>query len=298
MKTTFEVKVPLNNSRRRVAAKTLLASAAVFLFSSDQSLASEKVYSFGVVPQQSATRLAQVWVPFLEALGRETGMKLVFTTAKDIPTFEACLAAKAYDFAYMNPYHYTVVHETAGYQAFAHQAEKKLTGLLVTRADSPIEDLKDLNKAEIAFPSPAAFGASVLPKAELKAQNVDFEPRYVKSHDSVYRAVALGLVPAGGGVVRTFGNIPQDLREQLRVFYKTGQYTPHAFASSPAVDPVDRGHVADAMLAMRNDGVLKPLGMSGFVSADDSSWDDIRALNLTSGQTEIATVGEQTCHSN
>ena len=198
-------KVPLKNLRISVLLACLLQSGAAFFILQGQAIAEAKVYSFGVVPQQSATRLAQVWIPFLEELERVSGHKLKFTTAKDIPTFEACLKAKAYDFAYMNPYHYTVFHETAGYEAFAHQSDKRLKGILVARKDSDIDDLSQLNNRTLAFPSPAAFGASVIPRAELSAKNITVEPSYVKSHDSVYRSVALGLFPAGGGVKRTFG---------------------------------------------------------------------------------------------
>ncbi|GAB4522601.1 MAG: phosphate/phosphite/phosphonate ABC transporter substrate-binding protein [Roseibium sp.] len=284
-------------SLKNLRTCTLLLGASAFFISGDRPVSAETVYSFAVVPQQSATRLAQVWVPFLKRLEQETGLKFKFTTAKDIPTFEACLSSKAYDFAYMNPYHYTVMHEVAGYEAFAHQAGRKLKGILVTRTDSAIKSLSDLNGDTIAFPSPAAFGASVIPRAELAARGVRFEPAYVKSHDSVYRAVALGVFPAGGGVRRTFGNIPNDLKSQLRVFYETEAYTSHAFAAAPSVASQVREKVAEAMVAMADKSVLGPLGMSGFVRAGNEAWDDVRDLNLTAGQTEIASEGEETCHS-
>ena len=172
---------------------------------------------FGIVPQQSASRLAEVWVPFLDYLSRTSGARVVFATAKDIPTFEACLVSGAYDVAYMNPYHYTVFHEAPGYTAFARQKKKRLRGLVVARKDSGVEDLRDLRGQAVAFPSPAAFGASVIPRAEMRSAGIAIRPLYVKSHDSVYRAVAAGLMTAGGGVLRTFGNIDPEIREQLRI---------------------------------------------------------------------------------
>jgi len=289
--------VPMNNSRSSVMLALLLHGGAVFSLINAQPVNAETVYTFGVVPQQSATRLAQVWVPFLDELSKSSGYTFKFVTAKDIPTFEACLTTKAYDFAYMNPYHYTVYHENPGYEAFAHQADKKLKGILVARADSGINDLDQLNNQKLAFPSPAAFGASVVPRAELAARDIEFEPSYVKSHDSVYRGVALGLFPAGGGVGRTFGNIPEDLRSQLKIFYKTDSYTPHAFTASPDVSADVRDTVKSAFLEMQNAEVLKPMGMSGFVPASNNDWDDVRALNLSSNQTEIVSAGGNPCHS-
>jgi len=95
-----------------------------------------KEYTFGIVPQQSAKKLARVWTPILQHLSQETGMKIKFSTAKDIPTFEKRLAEGEYDFAYMNPYHFTVFNEQPGYKAMAHQSDKRIKGIVVVRKDS------------------------------------------------------------------------------------------------------------------------------------------------------------------
>ena len=52
---------------------------------------------FGIVPQQSATKLARAWVPFIKRLSKETGVSVRFATLKDIPSFEKCLARGAYE---------------------------------------------------------------------------------------------------------------------------------------------------------------------------------------------------------
>ncbi len=147
--------------------------------------AEDQKVTMGIVPQQSATRLAMNWVPFMTEVGIRSGIKINFATAKDIPTFEECLATGAYDMAYMNPYHYTEFSIDPGYVAFSHQRGKRLKGILVTKKDSLVTELSDLEARDIAFPSPAAFGASVLPRAEIRRLGISFQPHYVKSHDSV-----------------------------------------------------------------------------------------------------------------
>ncbi len=255
--------------------------------------------TFGVVPQQSASRLAQIWVPIFDHLSEEMGTKIRFATAKDIPTFEACLARGAYDLAYMNPYHYTTFHEVSGYEAFARQAEKRLRGLIVVRADSAYDQLEQVDEQPIAFPSPAAFGASVIPRAEMKSRSMTIQPAYVKSHDSVYRGVIAGLFPAGGGVLRTFNNLPEADRAKLRVLYRTDAYTPHAFAAHPRVEAglVDRLAARMAAIVAKRPELLKAIGMRGIQPAANSDWNDVRSLRLSRSQTEI-TLGEQiACHS-
>ncbi|WP_417793002.1 phosphate/phosphite/phosphonate ABC transporter substrate-binding protein [Terasakiella pusilla] len=252
---------------------------------------------FGIVPQQAASKLAQSWVPFMAELSKQTGLDIRFATMKDIPTFERCLAKGAYDIAYMNPYHYTVFSEKSGYRAFAHQSEKKLKGLIVVKKDAPYENLQDLNNLDLAFPSPAAFGASLLPRAEMKKRGMTITPNYVKSHDSVYKSVAAGLFPAGGGVKRTFANIPEELHTQLRVIYTTSGYTPHAFAVGPHMDEEKRLRLQTTFqhLSQTRPDLLAQIGMKGFVSAQNSAWDDVRALGLSQEETEIIQDGSVKC---
>jgi phosphonate transport system substrate-binding protein len=267
-------------------------------FSGHAGAESRTLY-FGIVPQQSATRLAEIWVPFIERVAAETGLNIRFATTKDIPTFERCLAQGAYEFAYMNPYHYTVFSETPGYRAFAKQKDKSLQGIIVVRKDNPAKSLEDLAGSKVSLPSPAAFGASVLPRAELQGRGVEFEAVYVKSHDSVYRAVASGLTSAGGGVQQTFDTFDAEIREQLRIVYVTRQYTPHAFAHSQSVPLTTARMLAASMIKVAENApqLMTELGMQAFVTAQDSDWDDVRQLGLTLSETEILQEGRTKCRS-
>lgn len=238
----------------------------------------------GIVPQQAATRLAALWAPILTEVGKRAGVALEFRTAPNIPTFEQRLAEGAYDLAYMNPYHYTVFSESPGYRAFAKQRDKRIRGILVVRRDADLEALEGLDGARIAFPAPAAFAATLLPGAALREAGVEFEPSYVRSHDSVYRAVAQGLYPAGGGIERTFANTDPEVRDQLQVLWRTEGFTPHAFAAHSRIDPAAVIGVRDAMVALSDDpqgqALLASIGFGGIEPADDADWDDVRALEI------------------
>lgn len=254
------------------------------LFIGSVQAAQGTVYSFGVVPQQSASMLARLWVPLLQQLSADSGLELRFATATDIPTFEERLGDKAYDFAYMNPYHYTVFHRVSGYEALNRESGKKVRGLLVVRVDSPINSLEQLRGQTLAFPSPAAFAASILPRAHLRQLGIAFTPQYVASHDSVYAAVARGVFPAGGGILRTLGNIPAERREQLRVLWKTPGYTPHAVAALPRVPLEVRQRVQRAFTQLWESPLgrqrLQALNMKAFQAAEDADWDDVRSLGI------------------
>ncbi|WED28503.1 phosphate/phosphite/phosphonate ABC transporter substrate-binding protein [Vibrio sp. DW001] len=247
-------------------------------------------YTFGIVPQQSASRLAKQWAPILKALSEETGHEFVFKTTSDIPTFEKNLAKGEYSFAYMNPYHFVVFNQSPGYQAVAKAKNKKIKGIIVVKKDSNITQIEQLNNSEMAFPAPASFAASILPQAYLNAANVNYTPKYVSSHDSVYLAIARGFFPAGGGVMRTFNAMPPEIKEQLNPIWTTKGYTPHAIAALPSIDSklLEQVQHFFSKLASTPEGqkVLEPLKINAFMPAKNSDWDDVRALDIDLIQTK------------
>ncbi len=247
--------------------------------------ASDTSYSFGVVPQQSAKELAKRWGPVFRYIHQKSGVKLQFKTAKNIPEFEKKLAAGEYDFAYMNPYHFTVFNQEPGYQAVAVRRDQPIRGIVVVRKDSSVTSLSALSDQTLAFPSPAAFAASMLPRAELKKEGIPFSAKYVSSHDSVYLNVAKGIFPAGGGVKRTFNNVAPEVREQLKVLWVTQPYTPHAIAVHPKVEESVIVKIQAVLIDMSNDPdgstLLKSLKIKkGLQKAINSDWDDVRNLDL------------------
>ncbi len=246
--------------------------------------ASAQDISFGIVPQQSAKKLASKWGPIFKYLNEKTGHQITFATAKDIPSFELRLRDGQYDMAYMNPYHFTVFNQKPGYTAFAKQKNKQIKGIIVVPKTSPIQELSELNGKVLAFPSPAAFAASVLPRARLELDGIKVTPSYVSSHDSVYIGVSKGFFVAGGGVYRTLGNAAPDITEQLRVLWETPGYTPHAFAANPNLDKSVVNDIQQAMLEMNTDPegqkLLKSINFKGMAPAQDAEWDDVRALNI------------------
>lgn len=245
---------------------------------------SAKNYTVGIVPQQSASELARIWIPVFNVINERAGVPLRFATAPDIPAFEKRLAAGTYDLAYMNPYHYTVFSQKPGYVAFAKEKGRRLRGIVVVRKDSPITDLTGLAGKEVSFPAPASFAATVLVRAELESKKINVQPKFVGSHESVYLNVAKGIHAGGGGIARTFQTMDAPVRDELRILWQTKDYTPHAFAAHPRVPAEIVTRVRDAMLLADSDArgkaALKDIGFNGIEAAQDSEWADVRALGI------------------
>lgn len=261
----------------------LSASLAVTLF--PLTINAQTQLSFGIVPQTDGSKLSQLWSPILKYLEETTGLDLKFATTRNINSFEKRITDGKYDIVYMNPYHYVKAHEIQGYNAFAKAKKKRLNGIMVVSKDSPYRTLNDLNNAELAFPS-HAFAADLVPRAVLTKNNISFEPKFVSSHDSVYRNIARGRYPAGGGVMRTFNNTAPEYKEKLRVLWKSDGYTPHAFAAHPRIPQDVVTKLQNALLKMDEDpkgkALLKKIRLNGIEKGIDNEWDDVRALNIKS----------------
>lgn len=254
------------------------------LFSLAMPSLADTTYTFGIGPQQSTVELAKRWTPFMEYLSAKSGATLQFVTAKDIPTFQQQMQQGQFDFALINPYHYTVFHQKSGYNAFAREKDGYLTGVVVTSANGQTRDLKQLNGQTVAFPAPNAIAATWLPMNHLSASNIMVTPQYVNSMDSVYRAVAKGIFPAGGGEMRTFGMIDPEIKKQLTVLWTSARLPPFAFTAQERVPMDVVRKVQAAMLAMHADAkgaeLLHAINYKSIEFATDADYDAVRKMRL------------------
>lgn len=265
--------------------KTIFTTAFFFSITVAPLLSHAEEYSFGIVPQSSGSKLSKLWSPILKYLEEKSGVNLRFATTRNINTFEKRFSDGKYDFAYMNPYHYTVAHKLQGYNAIAKAKNKRLKGIIVVLKDSTYRSINDLDNAELAFPS-KAFAANLVPNAVLTKANISYSSKYVSSHDSVYRNIARGRFAAGGGVMRTFKNADPEYRNKLKILWKSNGYTPHAFAVHPRVSQAVVEKLQRALLEMENDpkgkALLKKIRLKGIEKGRDQDWNDVRALNIES----------------
>ncbi|MBV0933615.1 phosphate/phosphite/phosphonate ABC transporter substrate-binding protein [Marinobacterium weihaiense] len=209
------------------------------------------VYTMGVVPQFEQRKLFDIWHPIIQALQPALDFRLELVGSPKIPVFEKKFLAGEYDFAYMNPYHLLKANESQGYIPLVQDGSRHLKGILVVHKDSPYARVEQLDGKMIAFPSPNALGASLLMRADLESLfKLTYFPRYVQTHSSVYLNVALGQTAAGGGVYSTLKQQPPEVRERLRVIYKTRSMSPHPLSAHPRVPAEHREALRQAWLKL------------------------------------------------
>lgn len=257
----------------------------LFLTSTHAASADGKnVLTFGVVPQESSSKLAEQWTPLMNYLTEHLGKPVRFATAPDIPTFEKRVINGEYDIAYMNPYHYVEFSDNPGYQAIAREAAKRIHGIVVVRQASDIKTLADLEGSTIVFPAPAAFAATILVRAELEKLGISYTPKFVSSHESVYLNVQKGFALAGGGIERTLDSAQKEGLRGVRVLWRSEGFTPHAIAVNPQLAQEFADLLQRALINLADSGagreILEGVNLQPLTSAEHADWDDVRGLGL------------------
>ena len=213
----------------------------------------DKTYVFGIVPQFEANRLRQIWQPIVNYIENETGYNFRIKGSPTIPDFESEFMQGDFDFAYMNPYHIMLANKQKGYIPLVKDTGTKLYGVLVTRNDSGITKISQLDGKTVAFPAPNALGASLILRQEINDHfKTRIIPSYVKTHDSVYLNVLLGEATAGGGVQKTLNQQKPEYRRALKIIHQTIDFAPHPIAAHPMVPKHVRLAVKNALLKLGN----------------------------------------------
>lgn len=269
----------------KLKASFLLLFLLITLPSSGLADSPPKQLTLGIVPQHDVSKLIHLWQPIRQYLQENTPYRIELHSAQDIQSFERKLAQGVYDIAYMNPYHYIFFNEIQSYKAIIKEQERFLQGILVVNKNANINDIQDLQQQTLVFPAPAAFAASIITRDFLRQNGIHFTSRYLGNHDAVYRHIAVGDYPAGGGVQASFDKSADTVRQPLQVLWRSQQYPPHAMAVHGRVSSRTATYLQRLFLDMNQDDALQKAfaktHFNGFTAAQDKDWDAVRALNLT-----------------
>jgi phosphonate transport system substrate-binding protein len=212
-----------------------------------------KALVFGVVPQYDSRAIQSLWGPILKEMELHSNLEFKLSIAPNIPAFEKALLAGKYDLAYMNPYHYILANKKLGFQPIVKDIGRNLFGIVVVKKDSNIKDVKGLDNKLVAFPAPNAMGAALIPRAEFdRIHGINITPRYVKSHNSSYINAAMGLSDASGGVMSTFNRLDPNIKDQLKIIYKTSNHSPHPVAVHSRISKEIKKNLTDLFLEVSN----------------------------------------------
>jgi len=221
--------------------------------------AEQKQYIFAVLPQRPPVTMHTSWRPFLDQLEQETGVKFKLKLYETMNQFEAEFKQGVPDFAFSTPYQLMLVHRSQNYRPLV-RGSHLLAGMLITRADSPIKELPDLDNKQIAYVGSRNV-CSLSLRQILSQQNITLNMKevFVGSSSNVYKMVLLGKTDAGTVLNVDFDAQPEDVKAKLRVLMMAPKIAPHPISAHPRTSRQVQQAVADAVLRMAGKPETNPL---------------------------------------
>jgi len=272
---------------RHDSVKALLALILILAASAAAAAPAHDYYRFGVLPLQSPTKLAAMFMPLTLDLSEAAGRPVQFVTAPNFKEYMQRVKRGAYDIIYLNPLLYTEARK-AGYRAIAKVAQEPFTGILVVRKDGPLQALEPghLPKGlRMGFPDPNAYAATVMTREYLGSLGIPvaqtFRVHYFGSQDSALMALYSGLVDITGTWRPSLRSMPAKVRKALRIIAETPPQPQMPIAVRGDMPKAEVERIAQRLLSLtrtaQGRAVLKAMGFDkGFVRANDAEYLGVR----------------------
>ncbi len=262
-------------------------ASVICLFLAASALA-ETTYSFGILPQRSATLTAQYWNPILKYAGDRAGVTLQLAMKKSAEEFSDAEATGEFDFVYSN-HIFIPSHAAASYRVIGRSAGESITGQIVVPDNSAVKVFQELNSREIGFPSKNAFVAYAAPMSALVQAGVTVTPVFGGNQEGVMAQLRSGSIPAAAVNSRVMKEYAARENFKYRALWTSEAYLDIPIAVHPRVPGAVAKSVADALIGMSRDAegtkilqtsaaAVKQQAPWGFVTAQDADYRNQREV--------------------
>ncbi|HAN56631.1 MAG TPA: ABC transporter substrate-binding protein [Betaproteobacteria bacterium] len=202
------------NPKRRELCALLLASLFPII-----AAAGQRPLKLGLFPYLSPQRLVTLYKPLATYLENQLHQPVKLGSTKDFHSFIDATQRGDFDIVLTAPHLAWLAQVNAGYRPIATYANT-VSGLLVVKRSSEIHSASGLRGGVIAIPDPLAV-VTLLMESYLAKQGLQRgkDYRFITrgTHNNAALAVTSGEAAAAVIGALPFGQLPDDLRMQLRI---------------------------------------------------------------------------------
>lgn len=239
---------------RRLVWALLLITGIQPAFGADKPL------SFGVFPHLTARQTVETYRPLAGVVEKHLQRQVVIYTARDFKTFVERTRQGEYDILMTAPHLAWLARQEAGYRPLLKYAQP-VRGLLVVKADSPLDSLGALRGRTIATADPLAMVALAL-HAELAAlglrRGIDYQTTNSGTHLNAAMQVINGRTDAAMVGLHPYKLMPPELRQQVRVLAETPPLSSLMYLAHPRLGDAE----AQAVLQALREFAASPAGQA------------------------------------
>lgn len=156
----------------------------------------------GVSPNgENSISLAELWIPFLEQLQSESGVKLRFATAPDLLEFNQRLTAGEYDLVISDQYVFTIFRQKHKLSYMAELSTSLDSGEMALVANTVVKDISEIEGGLLAIKQDEKTANIKALDKHLSTSGVTALQDNLLSYDKILQSIAeklhvAGLVPA------------------------------------------------------------------------------------------------------
>lgn len=225
----------------------------------DRSASAQRPLQFGVLPYLSTRKLFAYYSPLQHYLERELGRPVRLSTAPDFVTYIQRAREGQYDLYHTAPHFAAQAEAEFGYRRVS-RLMRELDGSIVVARQSDIHRAEDLRGRTMITPDSLAI-VTFLGEQWLRDHGlqpgVEIEVKHAPSHNSAIMAVARGDVEAAVTSASVFENMPQRIRNRLRILASTKKVPHMMFMAGPHLSDQEYQQLRKAMLAFTANGAGK-----------------------------------------
>lgn len=246
------------------------------------------VYRLAVHPLHNPAKLMQAYQPLVDYLNSQiNGVRFDLEASRDYANFEEKFRQRKPELLLPNPWQ-TLEAMKVGYHVVAMAGEAQdFKGLFVVRRDSKVRQPADLRGKAVAYPSPTALAACIMPQYFLHGYginvNTELDNRYVGSQESAIMNAYLGKTAAGvtwPPPWRAFQKEHPHEATELKVIWETESLINNSVMVRDDVPPELAQQVRALLLGLagsaQGKAILAGMETASFFPASDADYDVVR----------------------
>lgn len=252
-----------------------------------------KTIKVAILPLYSAITLYDRYEPLMEHLSQKTGYEFKLVIPKDFEDFMQVVKNGKVDFSYQNPYIFALIDReidikplvtTIGEDSPSDELMEggdKFRGVIITRQDSMIKDIRELRNKKVLITSPKSAGGYLSQRLFLMQAGIDTE-RDLKIIDAKRQEnVILGVYrgEADAGFVRESALVvwkeAVDMKK-IRILARTKPLPNWPFALCGNVNPSLVNEVKRLLIELKDREILRSAKIEGFRAANEADFEALK----------------------
>ena len=242
----------------------------------------------GLLPGESRETVLRLNEPLRAYLQMRLGLPVDLMVGETYAATGEALRFGRIDIAYLGPITYLLRSRSAKLEAFARPSHEGVgpvfKAVIIVPAASSAKTLADLMGTVIAFGDRASTSGTWAPRYQLLeaglAAGRDYTLRGMGGHDNVARAVAGGIVSAGGLSQPVFNRLIKEGKidpKSVRVLAESPDIPEYMWTFRAGLDPAFKEEIRKAFLEATDPEMLKVFRAVSFVPSSEPDLDRVRA---------------------